>query len=256
MDLFWIHTAGDEDIRNLCGAHTLTLTHTCTHSPHIPLLAWLLGHVKNWMRNLSLSPQMNVCVCVSVCATWRIGFLFTCLWNKATVQFKLLLDILLISHRPILSTAYVCVCELIHTTGHCTVLLHGCGLLQMLLCVVYSVVCGFSLCICEQDASFQQYPNCCPSNVIAGLQTEHVADHQFGVSSFYGAMASEGSVGEKNSAVCVWEKRGRGQRGECEEHDSFLAVTVLPALTRTHSQTLNSSESRASALHRAAGISE
>lgn len=57
-----------------------------------------------------------VCMCVwwrvCVCPTWWIAFLFTCSWNKATAEFKLLLDILLISHTgPFFR---LCVCELIH----------------------------------------------------------------------------------------------------------------------------------------------
>lgn len=57
---------------------------------------------------------------------------------------------------------------------------------------------------------------------------------------FHGAL----KVGEvkTNSAVSLWERRGKRT-----ERDSFVAVTVLPVLTRTHSQTLRSSDSRASA---------
>lgn len=122
-----------------------------------------------------------VCMCVRcgvcVCPTCWIGFLFTCLWNKAIAEFKLLLDILLISHWPILWTVYVCVCELIHIAAVvqrcCMVVVNY----RFLLCSLQCCVCT-SLHFCEKDASFQQHPSHCPLNVIIKLQTEHVTGWQ------------------------------------------------------------------------------
>lgn len=57
-----------------------------------------------------------VCVCeLFVFPAGWIGLLFTCLWNKATAEFQLLLDILPKSHRPILLTA----CVTINTHSSC-----------------------------------------------------------------------------------------------------------------------------------------
>lgn len=118
--------------------------------------------------------SVHVCgVCVCVCPTWWIGFLFTCLWNKATAKFQPLLDILLISHRPILSMVHVCmcVCELTHIAAvvqcRCMVVVNDRFLLcslQCSVCVLYVCVFLF-LALFEQDASFQQHPSRCPSNV-------------------------------------------------------------------------------------------
>lgn len=54
------------------------------------------------------------------------------------------------------------------------------------------------------------------------------------VSPSDGVMGSEGSEREKSSAVQVQEKRGKGQRDECQQGELFLAVTVLPASTLSH----------------------
>lgn len=91
----------------------------------------------------------GVCVSVCVCPTWWIGFLFTCLWNKATAKFQPLLDILLISHRPILSTVHecMCVCELTHIAAvvqcHCMVVVND----RFLLCSLQCSVCVLYVCV-------------------------------------------------------------------------------------------------------------
>lgn len=56
----------------------------------VPFRTWW----EHW--NLSLSSWLN-CLCVRVlcvCPAGWIGFLFTCLWNKATAEFQLVLNIL------------------------------------------------------------------------------------------------------------------------------------------------------------------
>lgn len=113
-----------------------------------------------------------LCVCVCVCPTWWIGFLFTCLWNKATAEFQLLLDILLISHTgPFFRLCMcVCVCELIHTAAVvqccCMVVVNY----RFVLCSLQCFVCVLNVCFFfwrffEQDVSFQQHPSHCTSNV-------------------------------------------------------------------------------------------
>lgn len=115
------------------------------------------------------------CVCVCVCAAPWIGFLFACLWNKATAEFQLLLDILLISHRAILLTVHVW--QFIHTvvvqclhTAFC-----GASVLGELLVSILIVIFLFR--------AFQQLQSRRCSNVKIILQTSSCNSNQFWIQS-------------------------------------------------------------------------
>lgn len=88
-----------------------------------------------------------------VCPAGWIGFLFTCLWNKATAEFQLLLDILPISHRPILLTACVTVnTQLLHSS-YCAVLVLHYKLQQFHVGVIFNSFSSFSSFTCSSSSN-------------------------------------------------------------------------------------------------------
>lgn len=122
-------------------------------SSQIPPVARLLGRIKNQMRRLkSVFVPADECVWWCVCLSDVMNRVsIHMLVEQSYCRVQLLLDILLISHRPILCTVYVCVCVWVCELMHIAAVVQCCCMVVVddgfLLCSLQCCVCVLCVCV-------------------------------------------------------------------------------------------------------------